>query len=81
MPKGPNFRGESNAPTIGIYMPNQAIMVNDQFEIKKRLNDKAKKYGRQDKPYVIALLSLRVTTSETEILAALFRNDWESPSR
>jgi hypothetical protein len=79
IPKGPIFRGKSNAPTIGIYMPNQAIMVNDQFEIRERLNDKAKKYGQQDKPYVIALLSLRVTTSETEILAALFGSDWESP--
>ncbi len=79
IPKGPRFRGELHAPTIGIYMPSQAIMINDQFEIRERLKDKAKKYGQTGKPYVIALLSQRVTTSDLEILAALYGSEWECP--
>jgi hypothetical protein len=78
-PRGPRSRGKAHGPTVGAYGPGGAIMVDDHFAIKQRLEDKASKYGQLDRPFVIAILSLRITTRQSEILEALYGSAWEYP--
>lgn len=79
-PREEQSRGEAHGRTIGVYGPIRAIEVEDCSAIKKKLEEKASKYGQFDKPYVIALLSLRITTSQCDILEALFGAAWEHRS-
>jgi hypothetical protein len=80
IPRPAQARGEGHGPTLGALVPSSVVIVDDHSAIRQRLEAKARKYGQLDKPYAIALLSLRATTSRTEALEALFGPAWEHPS-
>lgn len=78
MPKKLEARQKPNGGTFG-GGPIQSRWVDDYVAIGTNLRRKARKYGRLNKPYVIALMSARHTTSLDHLLRGVFGHTYEHP--
>jgi hypothetical protein len=67
LPKVPSDRG----PTIGMY-PTEGGVFDPRSDVLPTLKKKASRYGRLDRPYVIAVLCDNVVANDTDIEAALY---------
>jgi hypothetical protein len=69
--RDPQVRGDRNFPTV-VIRPTRFGVKNEPPMILDDLEDKASKFGRPDKPYVIALLCQRDIVDELDVEQALF---------
>jgi len=69
-PRPESARGDRSFPTI--VMRSGGGMVNEPPTIRDDLNYKASRYGRPDRPYVIAALCAREFATELDIEQALY---------
>ncbi|MVM30426.1 hypothetical protein GO755_10310 [Spirosoma sp. HMF4905] len=69
--------GSNTGPLIGIYADEgKAQMVNPAKALTKALNEKAKRYGQPDKPFIIAINAMSSwVTYEEDYTIALFGSD------
>lgn len=79
IPRKPEARLHPLGGTFG-GGPVHGGFVNDHLAIETNLKEKARKYGRLDLPYVIALMSVRVTTSMDQLLRGVFGHAHERPN-
>jgi hypothetical protein len=70
-PRAPSARGMRDFPTVATRT-GEAGWFSEPPAILDDLKDKASKFGRPPKPYVIALLCLRDFTTDYDIEQALF---------
>jgi hypothetical protein len=70
-PRAPSVRGAQDFPTVATRTGDGGTF-SEPPAILDDLKDKASKFGRPPKPYVIALLCLRDFTTEYDIEQALF---------
>ena len=78
IPRNPEARLNPRGGTFG-GGPVQGRWVDDHLAIKANLRRKTRKYGPLNKPYVIALMSTRITTSTDEFLRGMFGHAYEHP--
>lgn len=69
--------GSNTGPLIGIYADEgKAQMVNPAKALTKALDEKAKRYGQPDKPFIIAINAMSSwVTYEEDYTIALFGSD------
>jgi hypothetical protein len=70
-PRAESLRGDPEFPTIGMG-PTWAGTIDERTPIEKSLRDKASRYGKPDKPYVVAALCLRDFVTDEAIQQALY---------
>src|SRR5205807_1485218 len=73
-PRDPQVRGDRSWPTV-VSGPSRVGVKNEPPMIRDDLEDKASKFGRLDKPYVIAALCRRDFATDHDIEQALFGPD------
>jgi hypothetical protein len=70
-PRAPEVRGDRRFPTVVTHSPEGGVL-NEPPMILDDLRDKAGKFGRLDKPYVIAVLCQRDFASDHDVEQALY---------
>ncbi len=70
-PRAPSARGSRDFPTVATRVGEGGV-VSEPPAILDDLKDKASKFGRPPKPYVVALLCRRDFTTDEDIEQALF---------
>jgi hypothetical protein len=70
-PKEPEARGQPTSFTV-ITGPSSGGMLNEPPMIRSDLKSKARKYGRPDRPFVVAILIARDFASDHDIEQALY---------
>jgi len=70
LPISPEHRGKPGR-LIGLY-PIEGGVINDLEKVREALRTKSTRYENFDEPYVIALLCMSSTMSDTDIEGALF---------
>jgi hypothetical protein len=70
-PRAAGVRGDRNFPTV-VAHSGQGGVLNEPPAILDDLKDKAGKFGRLDRPYVIATLSRRDFVTDLDVEQALF---------
>lgn len=70
-PRSEEMRGKPDFPTVATYPPDGGIL-SEGPPILDDLRAKASKFGKLDKPYVIALLLRRGFATERDVEEALF---------
>lgn len=70
-PRDPEVRGDRNWPTV-VSGTLRSGVKNEPPMIRDDLEDKATKFGRPDRPYVIAVLCQRDLVDERDVEQALF---------
>jgi hypothetical protein len=70
-PRAESLRGDPDFPTIGMG-PTWVGTVDERAPIEKSLRDKASRYGKPHKPYVVAALCLRDFVTDQSIQEALY---------
>jgi hypothetical protein len=70
-PRGAQFRGDPSNRTIGMG-PSWSGVVDERQAIESDLKAKAKRYGRPDRPFVIAALCIRDFADDRSIEQALY---------
>jgi hypothetical protein len=70
-PRTESLRGDPDFPTIGMG-PSWAGTVDERAPIERSLREKASRYGKPDKPYVVAALCLRDFVTDQAIQEALY---------
>jgi hypothetical protein len=71
IPKGDKYRGKKGARPIGIQSFAARWIATNEV-IKGAVKKKASRYGILNKPFVIAINSVSLSTSNSDILSALF---------
>ena len=71
IPKDPQYRGKSGIRPIGMQTP-EAVMVKSKKIIKQAISKKATRYGKMNKPYLIAVNDISFLTDEEDRIEALF---------
>jgi hypothetical protein len=67
----PDRRGPGGR-IIGTARPAEARIIDDVTPLRKRLTDKAKKYGKLDAPFVIAIDAAGEFTEDRDVISALY---------
>lgn len=75
LPKSPKLRGVSGVRPLSMWIPSSAQMALPSAAVKGAVIKKASRYGKLDRPYIVAVNALGMFVDRLDIEQALFGSE------